>query len=249
MKAGRESNRYRQSIYTGYGKYFQDAGEVFDARSAARWAKAYRWYFRGWLPGRKDAAIVELACGGGRLLYFLLALGYTDVRGVDISPDQVELARQATSNVEQADVLTWLEEKKESFDLIVALDLIEHFHKDEMLRFLDLCLAALRPGGKLILQTANADSPFGMQHRYGDISHEWAFNVNQLVRLLSRAGFSDNEPREQGPVPLGYSLASTARFFVWRVIRMGLQIWSLAETGSTPRVLTRVFLISAVRPY
>lgn len=249
MKADHESNRYRRSIYIDYGKIFQDAEEVFDAGSAARWAKAYRWYFRGWLPDSKDATIVELACGGGRLLHFLLALGYTDICGVDVSPDQVDLARQVTPNVEQADVLVWLDEKKERFDLIIALDLIEHFHKDEVLRFLDLCLAALRPGGKLILQTANADSPFGMQHRYGDITHEWAFNVNQLVRLLSRAGFSENEPREQGPVPFGYSLASAARFVVWRVIRIGLKIWNLAETGSTPRVLTRVFLISAVRPH
>ena len=140
-------------------------------------------------PTAKTPRSWSLRVAAGGLLHFLLALGYTDVRGVDISPDQVALARQVTPNVEQADVLAWLEGKKECFDLIVALDLIEHFHKDEVLRFLDLCFAALRPGGKLILQTPNADSPFGMQLRYGDISHEWAFNVNQLVRLLSRAGF------------------------------------------------------------
>ena len=48
-------------------------------------------------------------------------------------------------------------------------------------------------------------------------------------------------------MPLGYSLASTARFVVWRVIRMGLQIWTLAETGSRLTVLTRVFLTKSER--
>jgi hypothetical protein len=44
-------------------------------------------------------------------------------------------------------------------------------------------------------------------------------------------------------VPWGYSLASTARFLLWRLIRAGLQLWNLAETGSRLPVLTRVFLI------
>jgi len=71
--------------------------------------------------------------------------------------------------------------------------------------------------------------------------------VNQLARLLRRAGFVAIEAREQGPVPWGYSLASTARFLVWRLIRAGLQLWNLAETGATLPVLTRVFLIKGDR--
>lgn len=175
-------------------------------------------------------------------------LGYTNLAGVDISPDQVALARQVVPSVEQADVLDWLAEHREQFDCLIGLDIIEHFTRDEALRFLDLCRAALRPGGRLVLQTPNADSPFGLQHRYNDLTHEWAYNVNQLARLLRRAGFSAIEPHEQGPVPWGYSLKSTGRFLVWRLIRAGLQLWNVAETGARLPVLTRVFLIKGDRP-
>lgn len=237
----------RQSLYSRYGHDFQDSAETFDPSAAERWGKAYDWYLRKWLPARKDAAIAELACGNGKLLHFLKQRGYTNLCGVDISPDQVNLARQVVPDPILANVLDWLGEHPQRFDLLVALDLIEHLRRDEALRFLDLCFAALKPGGRLILQTLNADSPFGLQHRYGDMTHEWAFNTNQLVRLMKRTGFACIEPHEQGPVPWGYSVISTLRWLVWRGIRAGLQLWTLAETGTRLPVLTRMFLISGTK--
>jgi 2-polyprenyl-3-methyl-5-hydroxy-6-metoxy-1,4-benzoquinol methylase len=234
--------RLREAIYPSYGHDFQDAGERFDPGAAARWGRAYGRYLRGWLPDRRDAAIADLACGQGWLLYWLKSRGYMNLCGVDIAPDQVALARQV-ANVDQEDLLSWLAERRERFDLLIGLDIVEHFARDEALRFLELAYAALKPGGRLVLQTPNADSPFGLQVRYGDITHEWADNVSQLTRLLRQTGFVAIEAREQGPVPWGYSLASTARFLVWRLIRAGLQLWNVAETGATLRVLTRVFLI------
>lgn len=237
----------RDRLYSHYGRDFQDAGDLFDAAAARRWSKAYRWYFRNWLPKRSDARIVELGCGNGCMLYFLKALGYTNISGVDLSEDQVALARQVIANVVHANALDWMDRTQQQFDLVVSLDLIEHLSREEVLRFLDSCFRIMSPNGRLILQTPNADSPFGMQVRYGDITHEWAFNVNQLTRLMKRAGFSDISAREQGPIPLGYSFASTSRWIVWQAIRSALQLWNLAETGRTLPVLTRVFLIQAVR--
>jgi 2-polyprenyl-3-methyl-5-hydroxy-6-metoxy-1,4-benzoquinol methylase len=248
MSTRRDEHTYRGLLYSGYAKNFQDTGTTFDARAARRWAKAYCWYLRGWLPGTKDAAIVELGCGGGRLLYYLCTLGYTNVRGVDISPDQVALARQVVPTLDEADTLEWLAASQERYDLLIALDLIEHFRKEEALRFLDLCFSALKPGGRLIVQTPNMDSPLGLQIRYGDYTHELGFNTDLLARLLRRAGFVSVELREQGPVPLGYSAVSSLRWLVWQAIRRGVMVWNLAETGSTPCVLTRVFLATGKHP-
>lgn len=242
---GRE--KLRRSIYSNYGRNFQDATQVFDAAASMRWGKAYRWYLRGWLPKRMDASIAELACGNGKLLHFFKEQGYTNLQGVDISSDQVLLARQVIPEVYEENALDWLAGRTQQFDLIIALDLIEHFARNEALHFLDLCYAALKPGGRLILQTPNADSPFCSQHRYNDITHEWAFNSNQLGRLLRRAGLIDIQPREQGPVPWGYSPVSTGRWFLWRAIRAGLQLWNITETGARLPALTRVFLMTGVR--
>jgi len=192
--------RFREVIYSSYGRHWQDAAERFDPGAAARWGRAYGWYLRGWLPARRDAAIADLACGQGRLLYWLKSLGYTNLYGVDIAPDQVALARQVAT-VEQEDLLSWLAERRERFDLLIGLDIIEHFTRDEALRFLELAYAALNPGGRLVLQTPNADSPFGLQIRYGDITHEWADNVSQLTRLLRQTGSSPSKRASRGRFP------------------------------------------------
>lgn len=240
---------YRSRIYTQYASRFQSAPKTFDVAAARQWGRAYRHYFRKWLPERRDARILDVACGGGKLLQFYLDCGYTNVHGVDVSPEQVALARQVTPNVIEANVLDYLAEHGGRFDFISGLDIIEHFRKDEVLRFLDLLFAALVPGGRVVLQTPNAESPWGTHHRYNDLTHELGFNPNLLTRLLALVGFTGIEAREQGPVPWGYSAASTLRWCAWQTIRTGLKLWNLAETGNVGSgVFTRVFLISAIRP-
>ena len=239
----------RDKIYRSYGKDFQDTTLEFDLPGAMRFAKAYQYYLKGWLPAQRDVLIVDLGCGSGRLLYFLKSIGFKNLKGVDISADQVAVAKQVISDVEKADALDWLENRSNEFDLIIALDLIEHFYKEEALIILERCYNALKSGGRLILQTPNADTPFGLYHRYNDITHEWAYNVNQLTRLLRRSGFVGIQARETGPVPCGYSLVSTIRYFFWKLIRLSLIVWNLIETGQVgSNILTRVFLISAQKP-
>ena len=86
---------YRDRIYVNYASNFQDAGETFDEHASQRWGMSYGYYLRGWLPVSKDANIAEVACGGGRLLNFFKRKGYDRLWGVDLSPQQVKLARQA----------------------------------------------------------------------------------------------------------------------------------------------------------
>lgn len=143
----------------------------------------------------------------------------------------------------QADALDYLAGQEGRFDLITGQDIVEHFRTDEVLHFLDLCLALLKPGGRFVLQTPNAESPWGTHHRYNDLTHELGFNPNALIRLLALVGFEAIEARELEPVPIGYSAVSTLRWFIWQRIRAGLIVWNLAETGDAGAgAFTRVFL-------
>ena len=245
---GKTLTTYRDRLYSSYGRNFQDAGETFDREGALRWSRAIAYHLRGWTPQSKDARILDLACGSGRLLFVFSEQGYKDLTGVDISPDQVILARQITPDVRHESVLDHLENSPDSYDLITGYDIVEHFNKDEVLQFLDGCLGALRPGGRLILQTPNADSPLGASVRYGDFTHELCFTPNSLTRLMRMVGFSGIEAREAGPVPFGNSVASSVRYLLWQVIRAGLRLWNLVESGAAGSgVWTRVFLISGIK--
>ena len=249
METSQFTTNYRQRIYASYGKNFQDTPEIFDHAASLRWGSACRYYLRGWLPALKTARVVDVACGRGVLLHFFKEQGYQNIEGVDISPDQVALSRQVTPNVTEANVVEFMESHANQFDLITGFDIIEHFYKDETLRFLDAAYTALKPGGRLILQTPNAEGPWGTQHRYNDFTHEIGLNPNALDRLLRITGFGEIESRECNPPPYGHSLFSSIRFGLWQLIRMHLMAWNLIETGTIGSgVLTRVFLMSACKP-
>ena len=246
MNQGTDS--YRTRIYERYALRFQDVGGTFDVPSARRWGRAYDYYLRRWLPARKDAVIAELGCGRGRMLHFLKERGYRTLEAIDISPDQVAVARQVLEGVEEGDALTFLETRKSRFDLIIAIDLIEHLQKSEVMRFLDLAHSALAPAGSLILQTPNAGSPWFGTMRYNDFTHEVCFNGNSVRRMLGLCGFAAPDLRETNPVPWGYSVASSLRFVAWRAITSILRLLELVETGHVADgIYTRNMLVRAQR--
>lgn len=221
-------------------------GSSFNKAEAKHWGKAFDRYLRGWLPSQKDSAIIDAGCGWGRLLYFFKERKYLNIQGVDISPEQVQLAKEICDNVLKGDAIEHLANHPQSFDFIIGLDIIEHFKKDEVFRFLEVCYKALRSGGRLVLQTPNAESPFMGKVRYGDITHELAFDPQGLRKLILIYGFNKVEYRQTGPVVHG--LLSLARFLLWKIIWICLALWSLAEIGSIGSgIYTRVFLISAVK--
>jgi len=240
------SDYYRSKIYKKYASGFQGRDANFNTGTAKRWGLAYSHYLRKWLPDSKDAVILDVACGGGALLYFLKERGYTNLRGVDISPEQVKLSKQVVNNVIETDALEFLTATEDTYDLIVGLDFIEHLHKDEVIRFLEACFEKLKSSGRLILQTPNAESPLGNGVFCGDLTHETFFAAGGLQRILRLCGFSSIEIREAGPAVHGF--VSMIRCIIWRVIRFMLKCWNLAETGRCGNgILTRVFLISGIK--
>jgi predicted SAM-dependent methyltransferase len=72
--------------------------------------------------------------------------------------------------VDQGDLLETLKAQPDaSLDVVVAFDIIEHFMRDELLGFVDEVGRVLRSGGRWIIHTPNAESPFGGRMRYGDL--------------------------------------------------------------------------------
>jgi 2-polyprenyl-3-methyl-5-hydroxy-6-metoxy-1,4-benzoquinol methylase len=237
---------YRSRLYKTYASNVHEQDGQLNLSEIDRYGKAYDWYLRGWLPSDRQVNILEVGCGYGRLLRFFSKRGYTNVAGVDVSPEEVELAKKIHPNVVQEDALEYLEKHTEQFDIIVAIDLIEHFHKDEVVRFLDLCRYALRPGGRLIIQTPNADSPFGLMHRYNDFTHEVCFNLDALARLMRVCGFTEIEGRELGPAPIG--VLSSGRWVLWKLFRLLLIAYNIIETGGPGRgILSRIFIVRGAR--
>ncbi len=235
---------YRKRIYARYAT--QRKQEVFapTAKDYAHNAYPIIARLRDWLPADRSSKCLDVGCGAGFLLFTLKQAGYWNIAGMDVSPEQVQLARQVCPDVFEADAVEFLRAHTAEYDLVIALDVIEHLRKDELFGFLDALFGALRPGGRAIFQTPNAESPWGLSLRYGDLTHEISFDPQSLSHALRLSGFGDFEARECGPYVHG--LKSFVRSCLWKIIRASLAIWNLVECGTIGSgIYTRVFIAKA----
>lgn len=203
-------------------------------------------YFGRFLPDNRDARILDIGCGNGGFVYYLKGLGYKNSSGIDISPEQVKVAKDlGIKDVECADVLSFLKDKKNTYDAIFARDIIEHFSKEQIIELLKLIWESLKRGAVLIIQTPNAESPFGSRYRYSDFTHEITFTRSSLGQVLRAAGFEKVDFYPTGPVPKG--IKSAIRFLLWKVIEKLLRFYMLVETGSQKGIYTQNIIAVARR--
>jgi 2-polyprenyl-3-methyl-5-hydroxy-6-metoxy-1,4-benzoquinol methylase len=238
--------QYRSKLYENYVTVQRPEWSESNTKLDAVWIKAALSRLHGWLPPDLHAKCLDLGCGSGLLLEALRHGGYSDLRGVDLGGPTVDLARKKGFEVVQADLRDFLRESKDCFDLITAFDVVEHFGKDEIIEVLTLIHDHLSPGGRLILQTPNALSPWAAAYRYGDLTHEWIFDPHCITSTLCWIGLNDVRIREITPYVHG--IFSAIRRTVWCLIRAGCAVWNLAETGSAQGgVYTRNMVVVAFR--
>ena len=239
-----ESN-YRTRIYDAY----LSASNLSIAPTTLKGLKPRLPYLkkliRQHFPNDRNAPILDLGCGYGALIHLARKAGYRNIQGVDGSPEQVEAAKKlCIEGVEQGDVMEVLaKEPAAALDCLIAFDLIEHFNRNELIPLIDAVNRVLRLGGRWIIHTPNAESPFGMRMRYWDITHELAFTRTSLSQLLLSSGFSRVDCFEDQPVPHG--VKSATRWVLWQVIRSILRSYLAVETGDTGReaVFSQNFLV------
>jgi 2-polyprenyl-3-methyl-5-hydroxy-6-metoxy-1,4-benzoquinol methylase len=213
----------RSRLYEAYAS--QHAG--YGGEEAA--ALVYRRDIRPLLPPPATGPVVDIGCGRGELVRLLQADGF-DAEGIDISPEQVSLARAAgVARVRQGDFRAILAARPVHYAAITATDLLEHLTKPEVLQTFDDAAAALTPGGVLVGRVPNAISPLGGHIRDGDFTHQTSFTARSIRQLAAAAGFDTVLARSSPPVAHG--LASAARVMVWQLVSACHRIALAAETG------------------
>jgi 2-polyprenyl-3-methyl-5-hydroxy-6-metoxy-1,4-benzoquinol methylase len=145
----KKSTTYKEKLYSTYVSTHTSHlyGEV-SIEGIMRQFPVWRRYYGRFLPENKDAKIIDLGCGNGGLVYYLKSLGYKNSSGIDISPEQVKVAKNLGINdVECADIVSFLQDKNDTYDVIFARDVIEHFKKEEIIELLRLIFNSLKQGG------------------------------------------------------------------------------------------------------
>jgi 2-polyprenyl-3-methyl-5-hydroxy-6-metoxy-1,4-benzoquinol methylase len=192
-------------------------------------------FVKRYFPRDTNLNILEVGCGNGSFLSALSRMGYSHLRGIDISPEQVRLARaRGLTCVEQGDLGQALPKVSSySVDILIALDVLEHLEPRSIITTVDQMRRTLKPNGLLVLNIPNAVSPFFGRIRYGDITHFTAFTAQSISQLLYTVGFSDVQCHENAPLVHGPK--SALRAVLWKAIRQFLVFYIAVETGAWNR--------------
>jgi 2-polyprenyl-3-methyl-5-hydroxy-6-metoxy-1,4-benzoquinol methylase len=192
---------------------------------------------RKFFPADRSISILDIGCGYGSLLHTLKKLGYTNISGLDGSREQVEVAHQlGVDCVRCCDLTEELVETNDSaWDVITAMDVLEHFSKDEILVLLDNIHRVLKPGGSLILHLPNGEAIFSGKIYFGDFTHQMAFTQKSISQVAMCAGFANVRCYEDAPIVHG--IASSLRAMLWQVVRNWYRLINAIETGDSGREL------------
>jgi SAM-dependent methyltransferase len=164
--------------------------------TAEQLSRAYQRYFFA-VPYCRDKDVLEVACGGGAGLGLLVEAARS-VTAIDLEEKNLQRAREIYQDDPKVKVL-WgdaqrLEFPQNSFDVVLLYEAIYYLPRPEF--FLQECRRVLRPGGHLLIGSANREwkdfNPSAYSTRY--------FSCAELQQLMREHDF-ETELFKGFPVP------------------------------------------------
>ena len=154
----------------------------------------------------KDLSVLDIGCGGGLVCEPMTRMG-ANVTGIDADVQAIGVAKDHAklSGLEidyRAESAEKLAEEKAAFDVVLALEIIEHVNDPES--FVKTVCALAKPGGIVIFSTLNrtpksyALGIVAAEYLLGLVpkgTHEWKKFVTpaELSKMLRAAGVNAND--------------------------------------------------------
>jgi 2-polyprenyl-3-methyl-5-hydroxy-6-metoxy-1,4-benzoquinol methylase len=185
---GNPDRYYTKEYYNGKSDY-----SYLDERDSLNF-HAHVWRARlkriaSFIPPPAD--LLDVGCSFGGFALETARAGYR-ASGIDVSAYAVEEAAKRGLNAYRAD----LEDHPfadESFDVVTMIEVVEHISQPK--RAFESLAKLIRPGGLLVIQTANFDGlqakRLGSNYNYYLPGHLFYYSKGNLRKILTEHGFSN----------------------------------------------------------
>jgi SAM-dependent methyltransferase len=145
--------------------------------------KLFGWLIRA-LDLPRDVRALDAGTSTGTNLRLLRDLGFTNVEGVDISPEAKQFCERKQLGIVTIGDLCALPYADNQFDLVLATDVIEHLDDDG--RAVAELIRVLKPGGHVLITVPAFPSLWGLQDIVAH--HKRRYRKRPLLQLLGARG-------------------------------------------------------------
>jgi SAM-dependent methyltransferase len=185
------------------------------------------------LPSRRSA--LDIGAGDGAFVEELLALGFTDVLGVEPSIAPIEAAKPAIRGYLKCGIFAADQFAAASLDLITCFQVIEHVW--DPVKIAGDALALLKPGGLFFIvahdRRAFSARVMGTKSPIFDIEHLQLFDKPTSATLFRNAGFDSIKVSSvQNRYPVDYWIKL---FPIPKPVKSGVR--RVAETSGIGKLL------------
>ena len=184
-----------------------------------------------------NARILEVGFGNGPVLGWCRARGHR-CAGVESSATLAARGRAAGFEIFEslAEALDKCGER--AFDLVLALDVLEHIEIHDLPEMLKCIRLLSRDGAAFVARFPNGDSPFGRAYQHGDVTHVTVIGSEKIAWLAGEAGFRVERVKEPA-VPLKGA----------GVLRAAKRLSGLVLRRTLDKLISHAYFAGAIRVF
>lgn len=205
--------------------------------------KEFEINYLPFIKNLKNSKILDVGSGQGFFLDFCKEHGFSNYSGIDINKDLINVCRKKGHKVVHDDISNFLIKTKDTFDIIVLNDILEHFKKDMAIKLLKMLKEKLNREGLIIIRVPNANYLFSAYYRYNDFTHETIYEIESLQYFLKLVGFD----------VLCKEFKTNSNNFIRRIIRIFFlkinQAFFLIYEGKIRPVEMNIFAVGKIRRF
>ncbi len=182
------NKKFRDDIFKNYSKVQVAYNNDDDSSAKKTWYRSYYNKYYSPIFNNIDIScpVLEIGCNRGYLLDILYSKGYRNLTGIDLSPQDIDLAKIDNVNINYLceDAFEYLKSSPNKYNCILLKAVLEHIDKKEIPALIEVMKDSLTEDGVLVIDVPNMDWIFASHERYMDFTHEVGFTRQSLNQIL-----------------------------------------------------------------